>query len=359
MTARKHHYVPRWLQYRFLEGASHFHYLDLTPDRVRRPDGGSYTRRDLLRWGPSQCFAATDLYTARFPGKPLDVVEKKFFGLMDDRAAKAVDYFVFDKFAPKNEQYTHFLQYMSAQKMRTPKGLDWLRPFAEYAFGVPFDTSETLMPVLQDISEMHITTWAESVWEVISAEATGVGFLLTDHPITAYNVRAFPGSRLCRYPLEPVIELLGTRTIFPLGSRHCLILSNQEYFLTPVPERALKVRTNARAFGFSMFSPMHIQRGRTLNTEQVLQINFILKKRARRYIAALERDWLFPENYLKQNHWSRFDRTLQPVGPTLIREIWAEYEDGTEIAMDSFGRPIIDAKRWEEMQQFKEQIGKK
>lgn len=30
--AKNHHYVPQWLQRRFLEGNERFHYLDLTPD---------------------------------------------------------------------------------------------------------------------------------------------------------------------------------------------------------------------------------------------------------------------------------------------------------------------------------------
>jgi uncharacterized protein DUF4238 len=358
MTARIHHYVPQWLQRRFLETETRLYYLDLSPERVRRPDGRFYTRRQLLHWGPQRCFSAVDLYSAQFPGQPMDVVERQFFGLIDDRAAKAAPCIVADEYAPKMEYYTHFLQYLSAQKMRTHKGLDWLRSFAGYAFSAPFDTPEALMSVLQHISEMHITTWTECHWEVLSAETADIGFLLSDHPVTAYNSRAFPGSRFCRYPLDPVIEMLGTRTIFALDSRHCLVLSNQEYLEEPSPQQAFRMRTNPRAFGTSLFSPLYINRGRCLSTEEVLQINFILKSRTKRYIAAPEGSWLYPEKALRRVHWPRFDNTLQPRNFTLRRGIWLTYSDGTEVAVDGLGRPITDSHEWEEMNRFKEHLRK-
>jgi len=65
---KHNHYVPEWYQKRFLpDGQGKFYYLDLRPDVVSR-DGHKYTRKALLRWGPSGCFAQDDLYTTRWGG---------------------------------------------------------------------------------------------------------------------------------------------------------------------------------------------------------------------------------------------------------------------------------------------------
>jgi hypothetical protein len=159
LTARNHHYVPQWLQRRFTGDQDRYFYRDISPERISKPDGSYYTRRKILRWGPEKCFASDDLYSVDFPGRQSDVVEREFFGVIDDQAAKAIDYFVTGEFTPSNDYYTWFLRYLSVQKMRTPKGLDWLRSFGSYAFG-PLVTPEALMITLREIGEMHITTWA-------------------------------------------------------------------------------------------------------------------------------------------------------------------------------------------------------
>lgn len=356
-ASHTHHYVPQWLQRRFLRGECRYFYRDLKPERVTKPDGTYYTRRNTLHWGPEKCFAAEDLYSVNLPGRQSDIVEREFFGAIDDQAAKAIDFFVTGDFAPNNDYYTWFLRYLSVQKMRTPKGLAWLRSFGSYAFG-PLLTPEALMGTLREIGELHITTWSESVWEVVEAPSPAVGFLLTDHPVTAYNLNAYPGSRFTSYPLEPVIELLGTRTLFPLDAKHCLILSNQEFVEDPRPNASLRPRTNPRSFSFTFFSPIHIARGRILIQEQVWSINFILKKRALRYIAAPVKAWLDPEQQMPSQDWAKFDPFLRPERPTLIQEIWAEYSDGTKVAIDRLGRPITDPKRLADMAEFERQTRK-
>ncbi len=286
------------------------------------------------------------------------MVERQFFGLLDDRAAKSIDFLVTGSFAPTNDYYKWFLRYLSVQKMRTPKGLDWLRSFGTYAIG-PMVTPEALMSTLAAIGEMHITTWAESVWEIVKAPLPEVGFILTDHPVTAFNLKAYPGSKLVRYPLDPVIELRGTRTLFAMDAEHCLILSNQEFVEAPRVHSALKSRSNARSFGFTFFSPIHIERGRTLSVEEANSINFILKKRAKRYIAAPTGAWLEPERHLRSQGWARLDTTLQPKHPTLIKEIWADYSDGSRVALDRLGRPITDPEAIAKMKAFEEQVLKR
>jgi Protein of unknown function (DUF4238) len=358
VTARSHHYVPQWLQRRFLEGESRLFYRDLAPDVVEHPRGSSHVRRATLRWGPEKCFAATDLYAVNLPGHQADVVERQFFGQIDANASRAIKYFADGGYAPQNVYYEWFLHYLSVQKMRTPKGLDWLRSFGDYPFG-PRLTREALMSTLASIGDMHITTWAESVWEVVDAPLPEVGFILTDHPVTAFNLKAYPTSKLTRYPLDPVIEMLGTRTLFPLSAGRCLILSNHEFVENPSPTSALKPRTNPRSFGFTFFSPMHIARGRGLTAEETWYINFILKRRARRYVAAPVRDWLTPEEHIRSQDWAHLDSILQPPKPELLQEIWAEFEDGTKVAIDRLGRPITDPAKIERMERFDREVLKR
>ena len=65
---KRNHYVPKWYQYRFLPdklSEKKFYYLDLKPDIVFS-NKQNYTRKALLRWGPSSCFCEDDLYTTKF-----------------------------------------------------------------------------------------------------------------------------------------------------------------------------------------------------------------------------------------------------------------------------------------------------
>jgi hypothetical protein len=356
MVAHIHHYVPQWLQRRFTGNQDRYFYRDLAPERFTKPDGTHYTRRATNRWGPQKCFASEDLYAVNFPGQESDIVEKEFFGIVDDQAAKAIEFFVTGEFPPANDYYMWFLRYLSIQKMRTPKGLDWLRSFGSYAFG-PISTPEALMITLRRMGEMHITTWAECVWELVEAPVPDVGFILTDHPVTVYNLKAYPGSHLATYPAEPAIELLGSRTIFPLDARHCLILSNQEFVEKPSPTRCLRLRSNPRSFAFTFFSPMHITRGRTITPDEARSINYILKKRTLRYIAAQEEEWLDPEYQLQIAGWASLDSLLQPKKVTLIQSIRASFTDGQQITLDRLGRPVTDPQTLAELEEVDRQVG--
>ncbi len=353
MIAHKHHYVPEWLQKRFLCNEDKYFYRDLKPNRVAKSDGTEYVSPSIRHQIPKQCFRSDDLYSVNFPNLQSDIVESKFFGPIDNHAPLAFEFFVTNKLAPSDKFYKQFLNYLSVQKIRTPKGLAWLHSFVSYISKSP-PTQEVLMNYLCAIGEMHITTWCESVWEIVEAPYPEVGFLLTDHPVTAYNLQAPPE----KHPFEPVIESLGTRTLFPLDARHCLIISNQEFVKNPIASTSLQSRTNPRSFSPAFFSPTHIIRGRILAPEQVWSINFILKKQALRYIAAPRESWLDPETQTPNQNWAQLDHILQPQKPILIQEIWAEYSDGKRVAIDGLGRPITAPEKLKEMEEIKRQTKK-
>ena len=72
------------------------------------------------------------------------------------------------------------------------------------------------------------------------------------------------------------------------------------------------------------------------------QINYITKRRALRYVAAAQEDWLYPEDDLPTTHWRKLDdrylfmpdpRDLHLGGSTIIG-----YEGGGSSAFDEYGR---------------------
>jgi hypothetical protein len=85
-----------------------------------------------------------------------------------------------------------------------------------------------------------------------------------------------------------------------------------------------------------------IQTGRELVEDEVRRINFILKRRATRYVAAATEEWLYPEDFASVTHWSKLDDDwfmlpnlycVQFSGGFMVR-----YKDGGGWAADEYGR---------------------
>jgi len=203
-----HHYVPRWYQRRFLPpGQSTFSYLTLHPTIVYS-NGVRHERRALLRWGPDRCFCQDDLYTLNVGNLSTDVLEKRFFGDIDNRGRAAVKLFgdyggtSLEQNVP--EAFHNLVRYMDAQRFRTPRGLDRLRAMVQSA-----SRNETLL-IMQGVFRFHTTMWAEAVWEIARARQSPTKFIVTDDPVTFFNHRGFPG--LYPYPDDVGLEHVGTRT---------------------------------------------------------------------------------------------------------------------------------------------------
>jgi hypothetical protein len=95
----------------------------------------------------------------RFGKTETDIIEKKFFGMVDMRGAPAVE--VFDKitgFSPEIvKAHHHILPYMGAQRFRTPRGLDWLKARTQGG-----DRNAILL-MMQRWFQQHTTMWGEGV----------------------------------------------------------------------------------------------------------------------------------------------------------------------------------------------------
>ena len=170
---RHNHYVPEWYQKRFIPTSQidrELYYLDLRPESFVDGKGRVHERTGLHRWGFKFCFAERDLYTTQFNGVDSTEIEKQFFGAIDREGRKAVEYYT--NFAHPwdgGNALQELMMYMSTQKLRTPKGLGWLRE-------VTGATDRNLL--LAEKSEIQRFLSGLSRWRSVSSLA---GWILKGH----------------------------------------------------------------------------------------------------------------------------------------------------------------------------------
>lgn len=351
---RNNHYVPVWFQDRFIPNTwpeRKFYYLDLRPDKVVS-NRHTFTRNAVKRWGPRSCFFQKDLYTSRFGDLISTEIEKMFFGSIDESSIPAVEYFAnFSHPSAHGENFQKFLLYLSLQKLRTPRGLRYLSSLTE------IDSSNGLLFALQELQALFCAIWTESIWSIVDASDDDLGFLLSDHPVTVYNQGAFPGSKWCRNGLDPHIWLNGTHTLFPLGPKKMLIMTNLSWVRHPYGN-PLKSRPNPNPLRPAIFNFTQIQTGRQLSRNETLSINYIIKNRAFRYVAAVQREWLYPEKSLTKPQWNALGENYllmpDPRSVTFSSEILMGFKDGSSDAFDEYGRKPWDPSYLDETRKAKE-----
>lgn len=122
-ATRNNHYVPRWYQAGFFEpGQTTLAYLDLTPPQITLPDGRTKTGNSLVHWPTARCFQQRDLYSTFFGTLVNDEIERHLF-----EGAKAIRAFAQTDISEWHRQFENLFLYIDIQKIRTPKGLDWLK----------------------------------------------------------------------------------------------------------------------------------------------------------------------------------------------------------------------------------------
>lgn len=334
---KHNHYVPEWYQRRFLPNGQGKHwYLDLHPDKVTSK-GHTYTRRALMHWGPSKCFAQDDLYTTKWGSIENRDIEKFFFGYLDNKAPSAVEHFANFEFDSKSgDAFSTLVPYMSVQKLRTPKGLGWLRN----SYGGT-DRNETLQQ-MQRIQNIFCNIWGEAVWQIADASRSPTKFIISDHPVVTYNRECFPASEWCSGFNDPDIRMGATHTYFPLSSDKLLVLTNLAWVRDPF-QNPLTLRPNPKFFRpAALFNIMDIQHHRFLSEEEVVEINYITKKSAYRYIAAQKKEWLYPEKRLHSTHWRKLgDGYLLMPDPRHVHgggTTFVGYQGGGSDGWDAYGR---------------------
>jgi hypothetical protein len=331
---RNNHYVPQWYQEGFFEPDQNtYWYLDLNPRRHALSDCRVFIEKSKFVSPTSRAFCQRDLYSTFYGTSVNDEIERRLFGDIDTRGAHAIRAFVSEDVSEWHRHFTSFFEYLDIQKLRTPKGLDWLR--AQY----PRLTQNDLMFEMQGIRMMHCTIWTEGVREIISAQDADVKFIVSDHPVTIFNYAIPPDATGNGYPNEPSIALKGSQTIFPLDRNFCLILTNLEY-AQDHSASPLEKRTFAGNYRNSMVRTDAFIRTRKLTSGEVIRVNRVLKARAKRYIAAGKEEWLYPETSSTEL-WTDLGSAFLPPEGDLWHfggEMYAGFDGGESYYQDAFGR---------------------
>jgi hypothetical protein len=324
-VTRNNHYVPQWYQRGFLQPKqAKLYALDLLADP---------SKNGVSEASPKRLFCEVDLYTTRFGNVLNDEIERLLFGSIDKSGCEAVRALIADDLLRMHRYFQALYEYLDAQKLRTPKGLDWIHD--RYGQLSQID----LMLEMQSLRYTHCGIWTEGVREVVSAKDSAIKFLVSDHPVTIYHREFPPEAGECAYPSDPGIALVGSQTIFPLDANHCFILTNLEYAQAPNEADVFRLRTNARYRSRSMARTDAYIRTRSLRGEEVNAINLVLKSRARRYIAAGNAEWLYPER-TNTFTWKQIAEILLPRDEVwrFGGEIFVGFKDGSVVYQDAFGR---------------------
>lgn len=334
--SKNHHYVPVWYQKHFLhDGMRELYVLNKKP-WFDLPDRRITTRQIELR-SPRVTFCEDRLYSVENTGLPNDIFETEFYGPVDRTGAAAVRAIaaLAHKEFINGKTYTEFFEFLSAQSLRTPRALAWL------ASKTQARTKRQLLEAVSEFRNLRCAMWVEGTQEVLVAPNDEAGFVLSDNPVTTYNKASFPAQPESIFPNEPNAGWKGTQTLFALDSRRCLVLSHLEYAQNPLVSQGLRRdRTNARLFGQTIARLDKIAR-RTITEADVRKINTIFKARADRYVAAPEKDWLYPEIEGHAGQWPQLGAAIVPSNPGKYAhegETFVGYGDGSFIAQDAFGR---------------------
>ena len=332
--SRENHYVPQWYQRGFLEGDQReLNYLDLKPKQHKLPNGGRVEGRSEFLSPPARCFIETDLYSTFFGSIVDDEIERLLFGQIDTEGAKAIHAFAATDPVEWHRHFQTLFDYIDIQRLRTPRGLEWLRTNYSHL------QQNEMMAEMQGLRAINCSIWVEGVREIVSAEAADTKFLLSDHPVTIYNHALPPTASQCVGSNDPSIALKGSQTIFPLDRNYCLILTNLEYAKDPETDPHRK-RTGARNFRNSLARTDAFIRTRSLSTDEVIGVNHVMKSRARRFVAAGRKEWLYPEKHVSKR-WKNLRQIFLPPSNELFHfggEIVVGCDSGRSYWQDEFGR---------------------
>jgi hypothetical protein len=337
----------------------------MRPEIVVDPNGRPHSMAGLHRWGPVNCFKQNDLYTFRFGQRRITEIEENFFGHIDRQGRAAVEGFANFDYRPKySEIFTDLLEYMVVQKLRTPKRLAELARLSGSTSNSEVEKA-ALLVVLARMRLLFSAIWMECIWQIASATLSPTKFIVSDHPVTVYNQACFPLSAACHDGREPDIRKVGTHTIFPLDLERVLILTNLSWVRNPHQDPGIE-RPNPRFDREAIFNFTEIQTERFLTETEVNEINFVIKQRAYRYIAAGEKDWLYPEKYIPTENWRQLGggyllmpdpRAVTFSGGILIghgggrAESYDEY--GRRPGQDGFEDEELRNKEWRTFQRFR------
>lgn len=321
-----HHYVPQWYQEMFFGDKNEHFLLDM-----KHP----YKKNGFIqRKFASRTFYENDLYMIQSGDNKLDILEKFLFGTIDK-----VGYSVLTQILKSNRPLTlgecwmKLLGYMDAQLSRTPRALSFLSDFSR--------TRNHALLLMNNYQQIHLAMWTDCTWEVFDASESGLEFILSDNPVTLYNRDIYPLSNDGKTGMELNFPELGTQMLFPLDKYKLLVLTHKQFARNPF-YNCRKQRINPRITGPMCIMLTDIIWNRKLSSDDVIKINFIIKNRADKYIAASNPDLLFPEKTNKKIDWNNIkknDFLLPDPRELMIASEWvAGFKDGHSEGTNDYGQ---------------------
>ncbi len=284
--------------------------------------------------GTRVCFEEKYFYASGLY-KEKDFLEKNFFGPIDKNGIVAIKYMASEDkhLLPAKNIGLTLLNYISAQKFRTPKGLELI-----YQTN-PKMTREVLLEALQEVHQNMVITLGESVIKILDASSCATKFLVSDTPVIEWNP----------YALQEDIDLYllkGTRVIFPVNKNTCLVFTPRELVENGLSKKDYtQPRINARKYGSLIFDIRKLENSKPIENSEVEAVNKLIKERALRYVAGGKKEYLsIPVDVPKLESIFK-PKTFKRSGG-IAQEIKGEI-----VGVDPYGRPM-EEKELESMKNF-------
>ena len=263
-------------------------------------------------------------------------IEQFFFGRVDTKGRDAIEYFGTFAHPDANEAAFHdLLNYMSVQKLRTPKGLALLADLTGMS------DSNAVLLAMQQFQNMQCAIWTRPSGPYSDATHTQTKFILSDHPVTVYSATVFPAPIAAVIFGDPDIRLVGTHTIFPLSPTRALVLTNHSWVRNPYV-RATRMRPNPHLFRTAMFYFPGYSDGARADRcgsqsnqfhHQKTRVSIHRRRRRRMVISGAQ---------IPSEHWRKLDDLYllmpDPRSVTVSEEIILGYNNRPADIFDAYGR---------------------
>jgi Protein of unknown function (DUF4238) len=231
---KRHHFVPLSYLKRFTDSSGFLHVFDRAFSQWRRQQ-------------PKEVMCSRNFYRQEWAPAGIDpnILEKTLGEWMEVIAKNAIDRLILSPSELSDEEISTFLLYVEFQRIRVPRQAEsaktlWRDTILRLAppdiiadirtgrFQLTMKKSAHFDYMRMMVGQLH-PWFARMEWEVIEAEGRAA-FVTTDSPLSLYNAA-------CPPPAEAGIALAGTMVLFPLNSRHLLIMRHPEYRKDPGSSR--------------------------------------------------------------------------------------------------------------------------
>jgi hypothetical protein len=237
-TPKRHHFVPRAYLESFVDSEGFLHL---------------YSKHSALwrRQKPEKVMIRNKYYRQNWvpDGVDYNILEKSLAKDLEPNGLTSLNRLVTDADNITDDDTATILNYLEFQRIRVPRQYETAKALAETVTNLMVSQTEEgrnalryfkiniqdsfRFKFMRTVSGALSPYFSRMVWEVIESEE-GSYFVTSDSPVTFLNERFLP-------PTEPGIALYGTMVVYPISSRHLLLMKHPEY------EKGEKEATDALA----------------------------------------------------------------------------------------------------------------